>query len=121
MDATKEINISIEQLPYQTIQCWKITIKGYLDAYTGCQLIYSALSFARQASVRIIVDLKGISFIDGAGWDVLVHIGKEVSGNGGRIALINMAHNVERVYQLLSLETTLPSFTSEIGALHYLL
>ncbi len=121
MDAIKGIDISIEKVPSQAINCWKIIITGYVDADTVEQLIGELMVLTRQKSVKLIVDLKGVTFMGCAGWSALTQIAEELFKAQGKIVILNMTPNMERTYKLLKLEATLPSFTNEDDALHYLL
>ncbi len=113
MDETTGIDISIEKIPSQTINCWKIIIKGYLDVDTAGQLMSESMVLTCRKSVKVIVDLKGVTFIDSAGWDALLRIAEELIKTKGKIVILNMTPTVERGYKLLKLESTLPSFPTE--------
>ncbi len=120
MDAAKGIDISIEQVPSQTTNCWKIIIKGYLDADTAGQLMSESMVLTRRKSVKVIVDLEEVTFMDGAGWDALLQIAEELIKTKGKIVIFNMTPTVERIYKLLNLESDLLSFPTEADALHHL-
>lgn len=68
MSSKEGIDISVEQvITTQAIKCWKITIKGYLDASTSEKLKAETLSLTLKQSVKVILDLKEVTFIDGEG------------------------------------------------------
>lgn len=120
MDAPKGIKITIEQVPTQKINCWRITPEGYLDADTAGQLMDKSMGLTCRESAQIIMDLKEVIFMDSVGWSALLHIARALSRNKGKFVIINMIPSVERMYRLLKLEPTLPSFPTEDEALRYL-
>ena len=72
-----------------------------------------------QKSIKVIVDLKGVTFMDAAGWAILIHVAEEILKTQGKAVILNMTPAVESVYKLLE-PKHLPSFSTEADALHYL-
>jgi anti-anti-sigma factor len=84
-----------------------LVVEGELDLATS-HLLDEALVTARGTdAARIVVDLRGVRFMDSSGLQVLVrHIGAEESGP--RIRLTQGSPQVQRVFELTGLLESLP-------------
>jgi anti-sigma B factor antagonist len=88
-----------------------IRVQGELDL-DQCPRLDRALEVAESSrSSRILLDLQGLTVIDGAGLHVLCTACKRSASNGDRLRVTRGRGNVAEMFRLTALDVTLP-FTS---------
>jgi len=97
----------------------RIVLSGYLDADTSNTLSEKFTELLTKKTVKMVVDLKGVTFVSSAGWGILIRLSKDAQKAGGGIVLYNMSPKVERIYRLLDLSPVLPVYGSEVEALKH--
>lgn len=84
-----------------------IEIMGRIDAQGEAvvqQAVEEALAHRR---TRLVLDLHGVDYINSAGLRALVGTFKRVSDLGGALVLINPTENVQRLLELVGLDSVL--------------
>lgn len=87
-----------------------IEVFGRIDAQGDPVLqraIESALAGGR---TRLLLDLHGVEYINSAGLRTLVSVYKRVRQQGGALVLINPTENVQRLLDLVGLDSVLEVF-----------
>ena len=87
--------------------------RGELDVAT-VETLRVALDGIRGAS-RLVLDLRGLSFIDSTGLHLLVALHQHAQHEGLQLSLVAPAAPVDRPIQLCGLHTSLP-FVAPLGA-----
>jgi anti-anti-sigma factor len=72
---------------------------GEIDLAT-VDALEQALAAARAESERVVLDLRGVTFIDSAGLRLVL----ETSQTGGSFAVVRGGHEVQRVFDLVGLD-----------------
>ena len=90
-----------------------VRLRGELDL-AGCPDLEMALSQAvHSQSDPILVDLEELSFIDGAGLESLLVVGRQAASNGDRLRITQGAGQVARLFHLTAVDRTLPLVAAE--------
>jgi len=82
------------------------TLRSTLDATIAESL--SAALYGTGSRVRLVLDLRGLSFIDSTGLHLLVALEKRAQREGFQLTLIAPAAPIDRPIQLCGLAKTLP-------------
>ena len=91
---------------------WVLECSGKLN-FQARQIYRQAVSQAAEASPRhVIVDLTGVSYIDGAGLGLLVLTHKQLADLGIRLSLTVIQVSVKQVLELTNLHTLFPIYAS---------
>jgi anti-sigma B factor antagonist len=85
-----------------------IGLSGELDLATVPDLEREIDRAAATAATRIVLDLRGLEFIDSAGLRVLIESARRAELNGGRLRLLRGSGQVEQVMSLCRLHERLP-------------
>ena len=83
-----------------------VTAHGELDVATAGTL-RTALDAIEDAA-RLVLDLRGLSFIDSTGLHLVVALHKRAQRDGFELALIAPAAPVDRAFRICALDKTLP-------------
>ena len=90
-----------------------IHLRGELDM-AGCPDLEMALSEAVHGQTDpILVDLEELTFLDGAGQESLLVVGRQAASNGDRRRMTRGAGQVARLFRLTAVDKTLPLVTAE--------
>jgi stage II sporulation protein AA (anti-sigma F factor antagonist) len=73
--------------------------------------------FSREGAKNILLDLKGVTFMDSSGLGVVLGRYKKVAAIGGRMAIIHVAPQVKRVLDVAGVNKLMDYFRSEQQAL----
>lgn len=103
------MNVSMTQPDQYT---WVLEYSGKLN-FQARQIYRQAVSQAAEASPRhVIVDLNGISYLDGAGLGLLVLTHKQLADLGIRLSLTVIQDSVKQVLESTNLHTLFPIYDS---------
>lgn len=80
-----------------------VEITGDLDTHTAA-LIESRLAAIAEQCPRIVLDVGGVSFVDGAGLRLLEQIHDRVTANGGRVRLHDPSRQILRLIDIVRSE-----------------
>src|SRR5262249_5330324 len=92
-------------------ESWMIRLTGELQTATVSTARRSIWPSV-EASVPLIVDLGGVSFLDSAGLALLLTMHREVTRRGGRWALVGASDPVARLLAVTRADRLLPLFRS---------
>lgn len=90
-----------------------IAVRGELDLHTAPQLEESVDAALESNSPALAIDLSACEFIDSTGIALIVRAWRQLSedsdgGSGGRFALCGLSDQVQRLFQITGLESTIP-------------
>ena len=74
-------------------------------------------AFEKSGVKSIILDLKGVTFIDSSGLGAILGRYKKVNHSGGKLLAANAHPQVKRIFEMSGLLTVIPIFTTELQAL----
>ena len=83
--------------------CAVLRIDGEIDAYAAPQIRDRVLDLARNGTVHIIADLRGVGFLDSAGLGALVAARKELRGRAGSLMLVAGTGRIAQVLRITGL------------------
>jgi anti-sigma B factor antagonist len=102
-----------------------VTVSGEVDLETAPQLGDHALAALKDVSVHLVLDLRGVTFMDSTGLKVLLATAHRVDLAGGSLVLVAATRPVHRILTLTGLDKTfamaddledLPPVTTAPGA-----
>ena len=82
-----------------------IIASGEADLITSRKLISTVESLVNTGHYKLIFDFREISYIDSSGFRVLLTAKKQVADKRGDVVLISAGAPVERIYNLLKLDS----------------
>lgn len=85
-----------------------VRIRGELDRYDCPRLEQILVAADSSHATRIVLDIEELSFIDGAGVEVLLAAVRQSESNGGRLRLTPDNANVARIFGFLRFDRSLP-------------
>ncbi|MFC4322035.1 STAS domain-containing protein [Litchfieldia salsa] len=80
-----------------------VTIRGEIDVYTAPELKEQLLPISEMEKVNMIVDLRGVSYLDSTGLGVFIGIFKNVQKNHGEFKLVGLSERLERLFSITGL------------------
>lgn len=81
-----------------------ISLKGELDHHTARQVREYIDRILEDPIVKnIIMDIKGLKFMDSSGIGVLIGRYKIISKRGGKIGIININSHIDRIFQVFGI------------------
>lgn len=89
-----------------------VTIAGEVDVYTAPQLKTSLIEQIEDGCTDLLVDLRGVSFIDSSGLGVLIGVLRRTKEGSGTIRLVCSRGNVMKVFRITGLDKVFPIFES---------
>jgi anti-sigma B factor antagonist len=92
-----------------------LSVKGDVDIYTAPRLRERIVGLADEGSLRIVVDLQGVEFMDSTGLSVLVAGLKRLKENDGVLALVVTREPVLRILSITGLDRVFPIY-NEVSA-----
>jgi len=92
-----------------------VEVAGEMDAHTA-PIVRDAVEAAISPGARVIVDLRGVSFLDSTGLGVFVTALKHVREAEGTLDLVITSARVLKVFELTGLDVVIP-IHEELGPL----
>jgi serine/threonine-protein kinase RsbW len=89
---------------------WIITPSGRLDATAGRLLEQALAAQLEAAHIRLIVDMRNVSYISSGGLKALVATWKKAKKLGGNLALAGLSPRVFKVFELSGFDALFPIF-----------
>jgi anti-sigma B factor antagonist len=83
-----------------------VTVSGEVDLDTAPQLGDHALAALKDVSVHLVLDLRGVTFMDSTGLKVLLALAHRAGLAGGSLVLVAPTRPVHRILTLTGLDTT---------------
>ncbi|MFZ0709316.1 MAG: STAS domain-containing protein [Terrimicrobiaceae bacterium] len=97
-----------------------LAISGRLDPQSGRDLRDTIQSLAEgENSCDLLVDLEDLDYMASAGFRELFLAGRQISRQGGRLAVCSLRGEVRRVFELACFDTAYPIFETRHAALSF--
>lgn len=96
-----------------------LELHGELDAFTAIRARDVMIDLVRQGCVQLVLNLRGMEFIDSTGLSVLIGTLRRAREQGGGIRLVAPVRHVRRLFEITRLTLALPiDATNEIALAH---
>ena len=82
-----------------------VQVGGEIDVYTAPQLRQRLHDLVEGGTKHIVVDLRGVEFLDSHGLGVLLGALKQLRAQGGNLVLVCVKESVLRVFRVTGLES----------------
>lgn len=97
-----------------------VRVEGELDMHVADEF-RQRIDAALESGVRhVLLNLKGVTFVDSSGLGVILGRYKKISADGGRMLATNIRPQVARVFELSGLLKIIRTFGTEAEALNSL-
>jgi anti-anti-sigma factor len=97
-----------------------LAISGRLDPQSGKDLKDTIQSLTEgENSSDLLVDLENLAYMASAGFRELFLAGRQISRQGGRLAVCSLRGEVKRVFELACFDTAYPIFETRDEALAF--
>ena len=87
-----------------------LALEGRFDNYTAPQIRDLILSVAKSDAAQLVVDLKGVTFVDSTALATLVQAMKWCRQQGGDLRLCNLRPEVRMIFELTRLDKAFEIF-----------
>jgi anti-sigma B factor antagonist len=94
-----------------------LTLRGEIDVYTAPQLRQSIVDLVEEGSVRLVVDMRAVEFLDSTGLGVLVEGLKRVKSKDGSLSIVATQDKILKIFDITGLNRAFPIFASVEEAL----
>ena len=94
-----------------------VDLEGDLDFHSSPELRSELAKLAERKAPTILVDLKGVGYIDSSGLATFVELFQRMKRYGGKLALFNLSAGVRSVFEIAKLDTIFKLAGSEKEAL----
>jgi len=81
-----------------------LTLEGSVDIYTSPELRGELKAALEQKVPRLVVDMKGVAFVDSSGLATLIEALQRVNAYAGKLYLCSLSSAVLGVFQLANLD-----------------
>ena len=99
-------------------RCWTVVeIHGEVDVSSVPQVREHVLTCIEAGGHRLIVDLRGVPFIDSTGLGVLVSIAKRIRAHVGDLKLVITNPDILQIFRITSLHRALRIYDSVEAAM----
>ena len=82
-----------------------VELRGELDGYSASRLRHCLRELTDAGDHRIVLDFKGIEFIDSAGLGVLIGATKCLSQRQGELVVVSPAPQAAKLFEMTGLDT----------------
>ncbi|GAB47429.1 STAS domain-containing protein [Mobilicoccus pelagius] len=107
-----DLSVTSEDLgPFTVVQA-----TGDIDLVSAPVLRNSLESLFRQGRIRLVLDLRGVPFVDSTGLGILVGAQRAVAPHGGEVRLVCTAERVLRVFSITGLDQVFSVHTTPAEA-----
>jgi anti-sigma B factor antagonist len=86
----------------------RFELSGELDVLTTRQVRDRVAEFLGAGYGTIVIDLRGLTFIDSTGMRLLVGLHQHARRDGWRLSLIEGSRNIRRVFEIAGTSQVLP-------------
>ncbi|MGW1068309.1 STAS domain-containing protein [Streptomyces aureus] len=94
-----------------------IAVAGALDADNISTLCKALRLGEESASALTVLDLGAVTFMDSSAINVLVAANRDATGAGGRLRMAALSEPVQRVVEIVGLDTVIPCYPTLAQAL----
>jgi anti-anti-sigma factor len=85
----------------------RIAVEGELDIATLPQLEQAVTRMRAQGLERMVIDLRGLSFLDSMSIELLLRLHGELTATGAELVIVRGPRVVDRIFDLMELERVL--------------
>lgn len=89
----------------------EMVLKGEVDVYTAPNLKHELVALIEGGCVNVVVDLRGVSFIDSSGLGVLVSALRRARERDGAVRIVCTGDNVLKIFRITGLDKVFPIFS----------
>ena len=89
----------------QTLSIPVITANGDIDSYSVARFKTVLNEMLDAGTNKLIIDMKGVDYVDSSGFGALLGATKRVRPNGGKIILTGCSESVLRIMKITQLDT----------------
>lgn len=86
----------------------RLALRGEFDIAYAPQLEREIRRFAEAGGNRLVIDLRGLSFIDSTGLRIVLEARQRAANSGFDLEIVRGPEQVQRVFELTGLEDHLP-------------
>jgi len=90
-----------------------LRLEGSLDALTAPELDQFLSTKLDPATQILVLDLAKLRFVSSAGLRIFAKAQKLMKSRGGKVLFVNLSPQVQRVFEIVKVASTLQIFTSE--------
>ncbi|MFA5802515.1 MAG: STAS domain-containing protein [Thermoleophilia bacterium] len=109
-----ELDIQSEKNPDGVVI---IEVAGELDLYTAPSLKETLLAALEGDTLKVLIDMTGVHFIDSSALGVLIGGVKRLKPKGGKMVLVSVDENVNWIFQITGLNSVFDIFATREDAL----
>lgn len=80
-----------------------VQVEGEIDAYTAPKLREAIFPLSEKDSVKMTIDLSGVSYMDSTGLGVIVGVFKSVRAHNGEFKLVGLSDRLKRLFDITGL------------------
>ena len=88
-----------------------VTLDGEVDVYTAPQLKERLVQLIDDGCVNVVVDLRGVGFIDSSGLGVLVSALRRARERDGAVRIVCTKDSVLKIFRITGLDKVFPIFS----------
>jgi len=88
-------------------------LKGRLDLNSSSKLKEQIKNYLKEGTIRLILDMNDVDFINSSGLGTLVSILKDVRMVKGRMVLCNLAQYVQEIFEITQLSHIFDMYPTE--------
>ena len=90
----------------------RLTLAGEIDLHYAPVLRTLLQDKVNVHCPALIVDLRGVSFIDSAGLAAIIEYFRDAAGHGGVLCLTGLSETIRTVFEIVRLDKVIPIFAS---------
>ncbi len=100
--------LKVEPLPTSEQNVFKFSLEGRLDGNTSNELEAALRPALSAVPKSIVLNMHGLDFISSAGIRVLIETQNKLSGNGGKLLMVDLQPQIMKVMEIIK---ALPGIT----------
>ena len=89
-----------------------IDINGEIDIATTPELNNVLTNLLKQGKIKIIVNLKNVTYVSSSGWGLFISLMKTIRHNNGDLKLVQLSPEVKVIFDMTSLFKLIPSYNT---------
>jgi anti-sigma B factor antagonist len=94
-----------------------ISLRGEIDVYTAPLLRQKIIDLVEEGTLRLVIDMSEVDFLDSTGLGVLVTGLQRISGRGGTLGLVITQDKILKIFDITKLNKAFPIYASRDEAL----